>query len=131
MDKLVIFRNELICLVLFLPAVGCSAPGPAPTAKSSMTRGIEEVDRMKEVIAAELPPGTPIDEAQRFMEREGFECSYLSDDPSESRDGRRTFLYCDRSDKVARLVYRRWQVWAYYDRGKMVEVGASVGRVGL
>jgi hypothetical protein len=52
-----------------------------------VTRGISEPPRMIEAILGQIPVGTPIDEAQSFMGREGFECSRMVNESFGERKG--------------------------------------------
>ena len=99
----------------------------APAMGSSNTRGIEEPPRMVEAVLGQVPVGTPIDDAQRFMEQEGFTCSRSTNKPFLDRTGL-DYIYCDRSE--GGLTFRRWQVAAVHRDGKVTEVLASTGLVG-
>jgi hypothetical protein len=41
------------------------------TGTRSVTRSIEDPHRMVEAVLGQVPVGTPVDEAERFMEHEG------------------------------------------------------------
>jgi hypothetical protein len=97
------------------------------TGSQSFTRGIEEPTRMIEAVLGQVPVGTPVDDAQRFMEREGFKCSRTSNAAFGGRAGL-DYIYCDRSE--GGIVQRRWQVAVVHRDGKVVEVLASRGLVG-
>jgi hypothetical protein len=97
------------------------------TGTRSATRGIEEPPRMVEAILAQVPVGTAVDDAQRFMEREGFACSRKTNAGFLDRSGL-DYIYCDRSEGT--VVSRRWQVAVVHRDGKVVEVLASTGLVG-
>jgi hypothetical protein len=83
---------------------------------------------MVELILSHVPVGTPIEDASRFMEREGFECSRSTD--AEVPDRKRDYLYCNRWESIGFLVSRRWHVSIAYRDGKVTEVTASTGLVG-
>jgi hypothetical protein len=85
---------------------------------------------MKEVVLREVPPGTPVAAAQRFMEREGFTCSLVRGGAfREERDGPLTdqpvahegidFLRCERVESAGLALERRWQI-AVVLRGEAV-----------
>src|SRR5262245_50464512 len=112
-------RRAFIAVVLTSIA-GCAAPQP-------VTRGIEEPARMAEAVLGRIPVGTPVEEAQRFMEREGFDCYREADGATIGRPGL-GYIYCNRSDGVA--IKRRWQVAVVHRDGKVVDVLASTGLVG-
>ncbi|MBF2001107.1 MAG: hypothetical protein IGS38_10355 [Synechococcales cyanobacterium M58_A2018_015] len=94
----------------------------------SVTRGIEEPAQMVEVVLSQAPVGTPVNDAQQFMEREGFSCSRSTNQPFGDRENL-NYIYCDRSEGF--LVLRRWQVAIVHQDGRVVEVLASTGLVGL
>lgn len=112
-------RAALTSAVL-VAVVGCAGT-------RSVTQGIEEPPRMVETVLGQIPIGTPIDDAQRFMEWEGFACSRSTNAKFLNREGL-DYVYCDRSEGGA--VQRRWQVAVVYRDGKVVEVLASTGLVG-
>ncbi|HEY1187068.1 MAG TPA: hypothetical protein VGE74_05390 [Gemmata sp.] len=112
---------RIACLVLLIAShTGC-------TSSRAVTRGIEEPPRMVEAILAHVPLGTPVEDAQRFMEREGFKCSRRTSADFLDRKSL-DYIYCDRSESS--VVSRRWQVAVVYRDGKVVEVLASTGLVG-
>lgn len=107
--------------------IACLALAFASVAGCSVTGGIEEPPRMVEAVLAKVPVGTPVDDAQRFMEREGFKCSCSTNEQFLDRKGL-DYIYCDRS--VGGIVQRRWQVAVVHKDGKVVEVLASTGLIG-
>jgi hypothetical protein len=112
-----------VCLALLLAsAFGC-------TNSRTVTNGIEEPSRMVEVILTKLPVGTPIEDAQVFMEREGFKCSSSTNAAFGDRTGL-DYVTCDRLEG-SEPVRRRWQVAVVHQSGKVVEVLASTGLIGL
>ena len=113
-------RVALTALVL-LVAAGC-------TGTRSVTRGIEEPPRMVEAVIGQIPVGTPVADAQRFMEREGFGCSRSTNAEFLDHKGL-DYIYCDRSEGGG-IVQRRWQVAVVHRDGKVTEVIASTGLVG-
>jgi hypothetical protein len=114
-------RVALTAVVL----VAVVASGCAGT--RSVTRGIEEPPRMVEAVLGQVPVGTPVEDAQRFMEQEGFACSREANAEFLDRKGL-DYLYCDRSE--GGIVQRRWQVAVVHRDGKVTEVIASTGLVG-
>jgi len=94
----------------------------------SVTSGIEEPPRMVAVVLGHVPAGTAVDDAQRFMEREGFSCSRKTNAAFLDREGLDHVL-CYRSDDSG-WVQRRWQVAVVHRDGKVTEVMASTGLVG-
>ena len=82
---------------------------------------------MVEAVLAHIPVGTSTDDAQRFMEREGFACSRESNAEFLDRKGL-DYIYCDRSE--GGRIQRRWQVALVHRDGKIAEVIASTGLVG-
>ena len=98
------------------------------TGTRSVTRDIEEPPRLVEVVLSQVPVGTSVENAQRFMEREGFKCSRTIAGQFGDRKGL-DYVYCDRSEGGV-WVQRRWQVAIVHRGGKVTEVLASTGLVG-
>ena len=96
----------------------------------TVTRDVAGPPRMVEAVLGRVPVGTPVEDAHRFMESEGFACSREVNDEDDDADGL-DCLYCDRSDGgLFSWVLRRWQVSIYHRDGKVVEVKANTGFVG-
>jgi hypothetical protein len=64
---------------------------------AGVTSKVDNVTTMQKLIVNVIPPGTPINQARAFMEREGFKCSIQRDSAWGSRK-HLDYLYCDRSD---------------------------------
>ena len=107
--------------VMLAAVVGCAST-------RSATQGIEEPPHMVEAVLSQIPVGTSVDDAQRFMEREGFTCSRSNNEAFLDRKGL-DYVHCDRSDGSG-FVQRRWQVAVVHKDGKVVEVLATTGLVG-
>jgi hypothetical protein len=105
-------------LVLVLGALvpGCAGP-------RFYTRDIGDAPRMAEAVIAHVPVGTPIEEAQRFMEREGFSCSRRGNAAWAGRTGL-DYLYCNRVHPTSgfNMIETRWQVAIVHHDGKVTEV---------
>jgi hypothetical protein len=84
---------------------------------------------MAEVVRREVPPGTPVEGAGRFMRREGFTCSECVKDSFMDRV-EIDFLYCSRSDGVG-YVKRKWMVAIVHQQGAVTEVLVRTGIEGL
>lgn len=82
---------------------------------------------MVEAVLGQVPIGASVDDAQRFMEREGFACSRRTNADFPGRQGL-DYLHGDRSE--GSVVSRRWQVAVVHRDGKVTEVLASTGLVG-
>jgi hypothetical protein len=126
----VLLRSDILPWWASLPIsamiiVALVAGGYAGT--RSVTRDIEELPRMVEAVLGQIPVGTPIDDAQRFMEREGFACSRKTNAEFLDRMGL-DYVDCDRSE--GGIVRRRWQVAVVHRDGKVTEVIARTGLVG-
>jgi hypothetical protein len=104
---------------------GCHSPGQPGT----VTRSLTEPDQMAAAVLAATPVGTPLALARSFMEREGFRCTEQANQALGDRTGLE-WLYCDRSEGSG-LVTRRWQVLVIHRGGKVVDVRASTGLIGL
>ena len=108
----------VLTAVALLAAAGCAGT-------RSVTRGIEEPPRMVEAVLRLIPVGTSVDDAQRFMEREGFACSRSTNDEFLGRKGL-DYIHCDRSEGSG-FVQRRWQVAVVYRDGKVPSSSPALG----
>jgi hypothetical protein len=106
---------------LLVPLVGCGA-------SRTVTRSIRRSPEMVAVVLKAAPPGTPIEEAARFMRGEGFRCSTCVSDSFMDRS-EIDFLYCTRSDGGS-AARRKWKVAIIHKRGVVTEVLANTGLVG-
>jgi hypothetical protein len=88
-----------------------------------VTRRVKSDAEMVVIIRGEIRVGTSIDNAQRFMEREGFTC--------QREIGRKGWILvsCKRSDKDGPTIVRDWRVDLNCRDGKLVDVAASGGPV--
>lgn len=98
----------------------------------TVTYDIQDPDRMVEVVSRLAPVGTPIDDAQRMMKREGFKCSRITNGDffvsireeqkvdEEHREGL-DFVKCSRLHD-GYFVYSTWEVALVHRDGKVVEV---------
>ena len=93
----------------------------------SATRGLESPADMTRAVSAKVPVGASVEDAQRFMEREGFTCSATVNGNWGDCKGM-DYLYCDRTE--GGLVSRRWQVAVVHANGKVTEVLANTGLIG-
>lgn len=84
----------------------------------------EDQDDTVQEILRHIPIGSSIEDAERLMVREGFECSL-------ERDSDGTFLYCDIHKKNDALVSRRWQIIIRYQDKTVASVSVSTGLMGL
>jgi hypothetical protein len=106
--------------VLLVAAAGCTGMQP-------VTLGIEEPPRMVEAVLSRIPVGTPIEDAERFMEREGFACVRATQAEFLDRKGL-NYIYCDRTE--GGIVQRRWQVAVVHKDGEVTEIITSTGLIG-
>ena len=94
-----------------------------------VTKGITDPAAMTKVILNAVPVGSPISEAQRFMEGERFACEEIANGSFGERHGIDS-LYCGRNDRVSFWVSRVWKVWVIHHDGKVTEVIASTAMFG-
>jgi hypothetical protein len=110
---------RLLCIAVALILAISYLTGPR------YTDDIEDPNRMTAIIHEHLPPGTPIDDAQKFMESEGFKCSRSNNGRFLDREGI-DYLYCDRHDGGnCDFVTRRWQIAIVHQNEKVVEIIAA------
>ena len=77
---------------------------------------------MVEAVLSQVPLGTPVDQAQRFMEQEGFHCTRHADGDF-GRKEQMDFVWCERST-CSGWVEDRWRVFISYCDGKVANVTA-------
>ena len=94
-----------------------------------VTAGIEQPALMQSTLVKNIPKGTPLADAKRFMEREGFECSITRNGSFSGRDGI-DYIYCDRHDRVDIWVSRRWQIALVLEDDTVADVSVSHGLIG-
>jgi hypothetical protein len=113
-------RAGILCFSLMV-AAGCT------TARSA-TQGIDDPARMICVVSGHIPPGTPVEEAKRFMEQEGFGIDELDD----FKFGKRKGLNCLLCGRWAGgfIGYSTWEVALVVEDGKVVEVLAEKWHTG-
>jgi len=119
--------QRLLLLSLAFLAIGCAHA-------SQLTRSIDDPMVMRATLEDRIPVGTPIAEAQQFMEKEGFECrdhvngtfvERRSWRDKEPRHERIVFIECSRAQKLGagadggRPVNSKWDV-ALVNDGKVV-----------
>src|SRR5262245_2873135 len=114
MFRFTIRELVLLTLVMAMGVGWCALPTYA--AEPQFTADITEAPQMIKAISAQLPAGTKIKEAQRFMEREGFTCEYKR---RGWKDERYEYLYCHRADKHSTFVERVWKVAVLHRDGKV------------
>ena len=95
---------------------------------------------MKKEIIKKIPVGTPIQDAKRVMEENGFNCAFMEDSAfSEDQDGDpqrqivhegQDFLLCHKSKTVAPLMMREWNVIIVHKAEMVSEVFVNVGITG-
>jgi hypothetical protein len=112
----------------------------------TVTYDIQDPDRMVEAVLRLAPVGTPIDEAQSMMEREGFKCSRITNGEfnetirGERRADRRDlrgeeqrkgldYVSCCRFER--RLIgYSTWEVALVHRDDKVVDVLPQIRHYG-
>jgi hypothetical protein len=113
-------KTRIVCLAL-VPVL----PVACATTSRSLTRGIKESPEMVKMVLRSVPPGTPIDAAERFMRSEGFHCTKIVNDSFGERSGI-DYLSCSRSEGKG-FVRRVWKI-AIIDRGgRVAEILAKTG----
>jgi hypothetical protein len=104
--------------VLTLILAGCATP------RHPATRGLEFPDQMIEAVQKKIPIGTPTDQAQRLMERDGFRCVTETGASFAGRDGV-DILRCERNEWVGFQRSRTWTVGLVQREGKVAEILAQ------
>lgn len=117
------FAYRSLCLVF----LACFMAGC--TASQHVTRNIKDSSTMTRVILKALPPGTPLEKAAQFMTDQGFVCSYVQNESFMDRNNI-DYVYCCRTDS-GELVKRKWFVAIVVVDGRVIEILADTGLVGL
>jgi hypothetical protein len=94
--------------------------------------GIKTVAEMQHSLAADIPIGTSVKDAEARLRDRGFRVSPMTD-ASFPHQGRvrehLDFLYGDMSEGNG-VVSRRWQVAVVHQQGAVTEICVSMGLVG-
>lgn len=124
---------------LMIGVVGCSGTwrsrgaaegmihaSPAAGGAAGATVGITEPEAMQNAVAALVPDGTSLAEAEARMTAAGFACSFDYDAVAD-----RDYLRCTRTDAESLLVSRRWIVTFSYADGQTTGLEVRTGSIGL
>lgn len=121
--------NHRIGWIHLLPAivllVGCAHDKQTVR----VTTGIEDPAMMQSTIVKNIPNGTQLADAKRFMQSEGFKCSITRNGSFSDRDSI-DYIYCDRLDRVDDWVSRRWQIALVLEDDAIADVSVSHGLIG-
>lgn len=102
------------------------ASTPAAGGAAGATVGITEPEAMQNAVAALVPDGTSLAEAEARMTAAGFACSFDYDAVAD-----RDYLRCTRTDAESLLVSRRWIVTFSYADGQTTGLEVRTGSIGL
>ena len=111
-----------LLLAVALSVAGCAGA-------RAVTHGISDPPKMISTLREHVPVGTPVSDAQAFLEREGFKCQQKTNAPFGDRVGL-DYVYCDRSRSEGGVVSRRWQIALVHRDGKVTEILATTGLIG-
>lgn len=115
--------RTLLIAIACIAAAGCRSTADPPSTAPDPLPAIEvqaDTELTRQEILRFIPVGTPIDEAQRIMEHNQFECTL--------EPGVR--LYCDRQQSKSFWVAERWQVTLPCEDGKVAGIRVSYGLIG-
>ena len=107
------------CLLLIALIAGCVTNRSAPAIHLT-----EDAEVTTQEILKHIPVGSSIENAERVMLQEGFECSH-------ELDSKGTYLYCDIQKNEKAPVSRRWQIIIRYQESKVRSVSVTTGLIGL
>lgn len=103
-------------ILAVIPLVGCAR-------RPTITDGAEDVASWNRQLQAAVPLGTPLDQAQSTMERNGFHCVR----PATVADP----LWCDkRSGGRLTMVSRRWLATMELQGQRVATVRGNTGLIG-
>jgi hypothetical protein len=91
---------------------------------------VEDAAAMEAAVLRIAPPGTPIDEARRRVERAGFACEPTRVGPFAGEPDSLRYAYCDGSSRGDPFVSRRFQLALVDSAGLLSRVRATSHRVG-
>ena len=120
-------RATLLLAFSLITTAGCAHT-------NQLTWKVESSDEMRQLLSAQLPHGTNVDEAKRFMEREGFSCKIERNGTfvektwfgaQEPRHENIDFLDCRRTQSYGLLVARFWGVALVLDGDEVEDVLVS------
>jgi len=92
-----------------------------------VTQGIDDAAAMRNILVREVPPGSSVVEAERFMRDQGFSC-YRELDASYRNLNGIDYLLCGRDDGI--VVFRVWSVAILHQDGKVTDVFVDTGLTG-
>lgn len=115
-----------VALAMLACACGCQTTSLSHNAPPSGMRMLVDERAMKAEVLAKVPLGTSIENAQRLMEENGFECSRGTDETTGEE-----FLYCDKSVSSSLFAGHRWQIKFWLDAVSVRNVTVSCGAVGI
>lgn len=120
-------RNSISSLLAILGWGGARVPPEVTTASTFRAWVLDHV-----------PLGTASTDARRFFKDRNFQCQLVRDGAftPDAPAGAGTwthqnYVYCDGRQRLRLMLARRWQVALVEEAGRIVEVGVSVGLLGL
>lgn len=113
-------------LALCLTLSGC---GTRPKRSLGVTGGLTEVQPMETAVREHVPVGTPLADAIRMMEQEGFQCSVTRDGSFAERE-QIDYIDCVRRDQLGRWVTQSWRVALVLEGNQVADVLVSHGLTG-
>ena len=122
-------RKSSPCLwILLFVTTGCAH-------NSQVTWKIDNREQLKITLQEHIPPGTPIDTAKRYMEKEGFSCTYSKNSSFTERKwwGDKEpavevleCLYCDRTQYAGSIfMVRKTAVALVMENGVVKDILTS------
>ena len=85
---------------------------------------------MRTAVLELVPVGTPMEDARRRLELEGFRCELPATHRFEGVQDPLHYAHCDGRSRGL-LVYRRWQLALVDSAGRLSDVLVATGLVGL
>jgi xanthine/CO dehydrogenase XdhC/CoxF family maturation factor len=122
-------------LMLALVLAGASTMALGCAAQRPHTGKLTTRDEMREALWRNIPPGTPLAEAQAFLEREGFVCEPREHEPFVIREhwaetveviDQLTYIHARRVDSAGFLMSRYWSIALAPDKHDATTLGVAL-----
>jgi hypothetical protein len=120
--------RRLATLILMVLCAGCAFTSQA-------TRRLDNRVTMQSVLLQNIPPGTPLDDARKFMELQGFKCKLVQqgsfvEQKQFGDDSKRheniDYLECIRSETTGMMRSRQWKIAVVIADGLVDDVFVSL-----
>ncbi len=106
-------------IIMMLGLISCSAPLSS-----------DEVQAREELLSL-APVGSDVRLAKPLLKKQGFECSWTTQETFGDSEDKHDYLYCDIQKRVGIFVTRRWQVALIHQNNLVEDAAIGIGLIGL